>query len=52
MRVKEAQRRILAHEIDEDARQQSVFEDIGEIAGVEGVTIVHGARAFKGPAPR
>src|SRR5208337_2329530 len=41
-RVDEAERRILAGEIDEDARQDRVLEHVGETAGVEGVAVVHG----------
>ncbi len=44
MRVDEAERRGLPLEIDEDARENRVLDDIGEIAGVEGVTVVHRAR--------
>ena len=28
-------------QIDEDARQHDVLDDIGEISGVKGVTVVH-----------
>jgi len=41
MGVDEADRRFLARQIDEDARQKDVLEDVGETAGVEGVEIVH-----------
>ena len=41
MGVDEAERRLLPREMDEDARQDRVLENIGEIAGVKGVAIVH-----------
>ena len=44
VRVEIAQRRVLAHQVREDARQHRVLEDVGEIAGVEGVAVIHDAR--------
>ena len=41
MGVDVAKGRVLAAEMQQDARQQDMFEDIREIAGVEGVAIVH-----------
>jgi len=40
MGVDEAKGRFLALEMKEDARQNRVLEDVGEIAGVKGVSIV------------
>ena len=42
--VDEAQRRFLAHEQHEEARQHDVLEHVGEIAGVESVAVVHRRR--------
>jgi hypothetical protein len=41
MGVDEAKRRLLPREMDEEARQDRVLENVGEIAGVKGVAIVH-----------
>ena len=41
MGVDDAERRLLALEIGEDPHQQRVLHDVGEIAGVEGVAVVH-----------
>ena len=41
MRVDEAERRRLAGQVGEDPRQGRMFENIGEIAGVEGMPVVH-----------
>ena len=41
MGVDETERRLLTHEIGEETRQEGVLEDVGEIAGVEGVAVVH-----------
>ena len=43
VRVEIAQRRVLAHQVCEDAREHRVLEDVGEIAGVEGMAVIHGA---------
>ena len=37
MRVDHAERRRLLREMDEDADEDGMFDDIGEIAGVEGM---------------
>ena len=39
--VDEAERRLLLGEIDENAGEDRVLEDVGEIAGVKGVAVVH-----------
>src|SRR5271165_4649248 len=52
MRVDEAERRRLASEVDEDARQNRVLDDVGEIAGMEGVAIVHRPILATGSAKR
>ena len=39
--VDEAERRVLAREVNEDARQDGVLEDVGEIAGMKGMAIIH-----------
>jgi hypothetical protein len=39
VRVDEAEGRRLALEVDEDARQDRVLDDIGEIAGMKAVTV-------------
>ena len=41
MSVDEAERRLLALEMNEDARQDGVLEDVGEIAGMKGVAVIH-----------
>ena len=41
MGVDEAEGRALLFEVDEDAGQDRVLDDVGEIAGVEGVAVVH-----------
>ena len=48
MGVDIAQRRVLLRQIDEDAREDRVLEDVGEIAGVEAVAVVHRRRAPAG----
>ena len=53
MRVDEAQRRGLARQIDENAREQRMLEHVGEIAGVKRMAVVHRRRrALIGRAPR
>ena len=42
MGVDEAERALLAGEIDKDARKDRVLEHVGEIAGMEGVAVVDG----------
>ncbi|MFK4584244.1 hypothetical protein ABIF83_007721 [Bradyrhizobium ottawaense] len=42
MGVDDAERPRLVLQIGDDARQHDVLDDIGEVAGVEGVTIIHG----------
>jgi hypothetical protein len=42
MGVDETERAFLARQINEDARQNGVLEDVGEIAGVKGVAIIDG----------
>ena len=46
MRVDEAELRGFPLEIDEDARENRVLDDIGEIPGVEGVTVVQRRLSF------
>src|SRR5690606_832179 len=43
MGVDDAEGGVLAPEIGEDAGEGDVLDHIGEIAGVEGVAVVHGA---------
>jgi hypothetical protein len=47
MGVDETDRGFLAGEIGEETRQERVLENVGEIAGVEGVAVVH---RFPSPA--
>ena len=42
MRLDKAQRRGLPAEVSQDSRQENMLEDIGEIAGVEIMRVVHG----------
>ena len=49
MGVDEAERRVLAREIDEDARQDRVLEHVGEIAGMKGVAIIHERQTRRNP---
>ena len=41
MRVEDAEGRRLAAEMDEDAHEKRVLDHVGEVAGVEGVAVVH-----------
>ena len=41
MRVDDPERRVLALEIFDDARQHDVLDDVGKIPGVIGVPVVH-----------
>lgn len=41
MGVEIEKRRVFARQIGENARQQRMFDDVGEITGVEGVTVIH-----------
>ena len=41
MRVDDPERRVLALEVFDDARQHDVLDDVGEIPGVIGVPVVH-----------
>ena len=41
MGVDHAERRRLLAQMHEDAREHRVLDDVGEIAGMEGVAIVH-----------
>ncbi len=45
MDVEDAERRRLATQMHEDAREHRVLEHVGEISGVKGVPIVHGAQS-------
>ena len=45
MGVDDAEGGRLVLQVSQDARQRDVLDDIGEVAGVEGVAIVHGAGA-------
>ena len=45
MGVDDPERRFLALEIGEDPHQERVFHDVGEIAGVEGMPIIHRSRS-------
>ena len=52
MRIDVAERRRLELERIEQADQDGVFEDVGKVAGMEGVAIVHRAiLAFGATAP-
>ena len=54
MGVDDAERGRLVAQMHEDARQHRVLDDVGEIAGVKGVAIVHGSlmrRTGWGPGP-
>ena len=51
MRLDEAQRRGLPAEVSQDSRQENMLEDIGEIAGVEIMRVVHGADSSVTAAP-
>jgi hypothetical protein len=46
MGVDDAERARLVLEIGDDARQHDVLDDIGEVAGMEGVAVIH-ARALR-----
>jgi len=41
MGVDHPKRRLLAQQVNKDTRQQRMFEHIGEIAGMETVSIIH-----------
>jgi len=43
MGVDDAEGRLLPGEIEQQPRQQRMFEHVGEIAGVKGVAVVHDA---------
>ena len=43
--VDEAEGRVLAPEVDKNARQERMLDDIGETAGVKAVTVVHRLKA-------
>jgi len=42
MGVDDAKRRLLLLQVSQDAHQDDVLDDVGEAAGMEGVTVVHG----------
>ncbi|MNL89078.1 hypothetical protein D3C87_2191890 [compost metagenome] len=48
MGVDDAERRFLGRQVQEDARQDGVLQHIGEVSGMEAVSVIHGAvlRAF------
>jgi hypothetical protein len=50
--VDEAERRLLVHEVNKDAREDRVFEDVGETAGMKGVAVVHDRETRSNPGPK
>ena len=50
MRVDDPKGRLLALEMDEDADEKDVLHHVGEVAGMEGVAVVHGKPG--GPSAR
>ena len=46
MGIEDAERRRLRAQMQQDAHEHRVLEDIGEVAGVKGVAIVHGTVAL------
>jgi hypothetical protein len=47
MGVDDAERRRLLTQMHEDAHQHRVLDHISEVAGVEGVTIVHARKVMR-----
>ena len=52
MGVDEAEGRLLALEVNKDAREDRVFEDVGETAGMKGVAVVHDRETRSNPGPK
>ena len=49
MGIDHAERGVLLAQMRDDAREQRVLDDIGKVAGMEGVSVIHRARQGDGP---